>query len=61
MRNDNKNIRVFWKRKIAQIRNSLYVCIPREYSESLGLQKGEVLSLELGEDGTLTIKGERNG
>ena len=48
--------KVYWKRKINKIQDSLYVCIPKEYTDSMHLQKGDSLKIATTEDGTLVMK-----
>jgi bifunctional DNA-binding transcriptional regulator/antitoxin component of YhaV-PrlF toxin-antitoxin module len=48
--------KVYWKRKINRIQDSLYVCIPKEYADSMGLAKGDILNLTIDPQGSLIIR-----
>ena len=43
-------------RKVREISGSLYICIPKYWSESVGLTKGQEVSLELVDEYTLKIR-----
>lgn len=51
----SKISKVYWKRKINKIQDSLYVCIPKEYANKMGLAKGDYLNLSASDDGALII------
>ena len=50
-----------WRRKVIQIKGTMYVCIPAIYAETINIKKGQELKLKLLEDGSLqmTPVGER--
>ena len=48
-------IGTYWSRKVIALRDVLYVNVPSEYAEQLGIQKGDKIRMRVGEDGDLLV------
>lgn len=48
--------RIYWSRKVNRIQDTLYVCIPKEYVNATGLNKGDTLMLTVGSDNSLIVR-----
>ncbi len=51
---------VFWTRKVNRIQDTLYVCIPKEYANTMKLSKGDTMRITVGPDGSLIIHAKEN-
>jgi hypothetical protein len=45
----DNNSKKLTTRKVIQVRGSLYVCIPKKYAASHGIERGDIMAIMMGE------------